>query len=457
MRRRNFLAGLAFLPFAGLLRDAEAATMTDVSNLDDLARAISTGSAKIRNYAIAQAAATQAQEIDIQAALAQQPPPPPSGGGTDLGWINVKAYGATGNGSTDDTAAVQAALNAIPQAVGGTVYFPVGRYRINGALTCAKHGVALRGAGGFSYNGQFASVLDFRGASGVGLDLNIGSGVGHAGPVVEYLNFLDGNNASAPFSAPRLTLLRIRNYTHWTVRNCLFRGGLIGLDLDRIGAGGDVAWALIEQSHFLGNKTGVRSNGGPYTMLGGDIQIGGGAEGVGIYDTGEASNNIIGIKTEGDGSTSGQVGMLLTGQGSCVLDCGFEMIGGAAIRVAKDPAHEFSGRFAQIIGCGFDGRNFSDSQLAVHISPNVQGVQLFANTYQGYNSVSQRVRDEGQFTTRIDQNVASHSQSFQMKVKAGKPADSDFVFPPGDGTLIADSTGKLWVRLAGVWKGVAVV
>lgn len=43
--------------------------------------------------------------------------------------INVKdsAYGALGDGVTDDTAAIQAAFNAVP-ANGGTVYFPSGTY-----------------------------------------------------------------------------------------------------------------------------------------------------------------------------------------------------------------------------------------------------------------------------------------------------------------------------------------
>lgn len=40
--------------------------MTDVSNLDDLANAIASSSAKIKNYAKAQAAASQSQEVDIQ-------------------------------------------------------------------------------------------------------------------------------------------------------------------------------------------------------------------------------------------------------------------------------------------------------------------------------------------------------------------------------------------------------
>ena len=56
----------------------------------------------------------------------------------DLGgsgdWYNVKSYGATGDGTTDDTTAVQAAIDAAITAGGGVVYFPRGVYAIGGAL-----------------------------------------------------------------------------------------------------------------------------------------------------------------------------------------------------------------------------------------------------------------------------------------------------------------------------------
>lgn len=42
--------------------------------------------------------------------------------------FNVRHYGATGDGSTDDTAAIQAALDAASAAGRGTVYFPAGTY-----------------------------------------------------------------------------------------------------------------------------------------------------------------------------------------------------------------------------------------------------------------------------------------------------------------------------------------
>lgn len=59
---------------------------------------------------------------------------------------NVKDYGATGNGSTDDTAAIQAALSAAQTAGMGMVYMPAGSYRISASLYVASK-TMLYGAG----------------------------------------------------------------------------------------------------------------------------------------------------------------------------------------------------------------------------------------------------------------------------------------------------------------------
>ena len=44
-------------------------------------------------------------------------------------FLNIKAYGAVGDGVTDDTAAIQAAINA-GATLGRTVYFPAGTYKV---------------------------------------------------------------------------------------------------------------------------------------------------------------------------------------------------------------------------------------------------------------------------------------------------------------------------------------
>ena len=59
--------------------------------------------------------------------------PAAAAGATDALATNVKdpAYGAVGDGQTDDTAAIQAAINATP--AGGVCFFPAGTYLVSSA------------------------------------------------------------------------------------------------------------------------------------------------------------------------------------------------------------------------------------------------------------------------------------------------------------------------------------
>ena len=56
---------------------------------------------------------------------------PPAGGSSYV--LNVKDYGAVGNGVADDTAAVQAAITAANTS-GGTIFFPIGTYKVISTL-----------------------------------------------------------------------------------------------------------------------------------------------------------------------------------------------------------------------------------------------------------------------------------------------------------------------------------
>ena len=65
-------------------------------------------------------------------------------GGSDQA-VNVKTFGAVGDGTTDDTAAIQSAINSLG-STGGKVFFPVGVYKLTSLLTM-KRGVTLVGSG----------------------------------------------------------------------------------------------------------------------------------------------------------------------------------------------------------------------------------------------------------------------------------------------------------------------
>ena len=68
-----------------------------------------------------------------------------AGPGT-AGIFNVLDYGAAGTGTTDDTAAIQAAITAAVAAGNSEVYLPGGTYKLSSAITVAFP-ITLRGAG----------------------------------------------------------------------------------------------------------------------------------------------------------------------------------------------------------------------------------------------------------------------------------------------------------------------
>ena len=66
--------------------------------------------------------------------------------------LNVKSHGAKGDGITNDTAAIQAAIDACAGAGGGIVWFPLGRYKTTRSLLVRTGAIALVGTG-------YASVI----------------------------------------------------------------------------------------------------------------------------------------------------------------------------------------------------------------------------------------------------------------------------------------------------------
>jgi Pectate lyase superfamily protein len=109
--------------------DAAIGTATAFSGLSDTPAAYSGAASKFVKV--------RADETGLEFAAA------PGGSGGLTGWTDVKAdHGAAGNGSTDDTSEIQAALNS----GASTVYFPVGTYKVSAELTVTP-GTRLIGCG----------------------------------------------------------------------------------------------------------------------------------------------------------------------------------------------------------------------------------------------------------------------------------------------------------------------
>jgi hypothetical protein len=76
--------------------------------------------------------------------------------------MDVKSYGAKGDGTTNDTAAIQATIDACAAAGGGIVWFPLGRYKTTSSLRVHSGGIALAGTGYVSIiapEGSFDTVV----------------------------------------------------------------------------------------------------------------------------------------------------------------------------------------------------------------------------------------------------------------------------------------------------------
>jgi hypothetical protein len=122
---------------------------------------------------------------------------------------NVMGYGAKGDGTTDDTAAIQEAIDVAEDAGGGLVYFPLGTYlalSIVGkpGVSYCGHGATLRKNGG----AVSTHILDLTGAVTTATEsLTVNASVGDTALTVA---------SSADFAAGDYVLVRDGTYAYST-------------------------------------------------------------------------------------------------------------------------------------------------------------------------------------------------------------------------------------------------
>jgi len=98
--------------------------------------------------------------------------------------VSVKDFGAVGNGTTDDTAAIQAAINAV--GANGEVVFPEGTYKTTSQLLVSSDRVHLVGAGSYATKILFAPT-----ANGTCLKISAGASIISQGSVKGFTFFSD--------------------------------------------------------------------------------------------------------------------------------------------------------------------------------------------------------------------------------------------------------------------------
>ena len=199
---------------------------------------------------------------------------PPSGSGV----INAKLapYNAVGDGITDDTQAISAALNAarVPNSAGKIVYLPPGTYRITDTLAFPDARITLMGAGrdttrikldgnlsAFQNQATPRAALSTRNSGGFSAnqfrvyvnDLSVEVGAGNPGAIGLLLHV---NNSGG--------------VNHVAIRSLdPDRLGFIGLDI----RGSDKGPGLVRNLQIVGFDTGVASAGTEYSMTFMDLSL----------------------------------------------------------------------------------------------------------------------------------------------------------------------------------------
>jgi hypothetical protein len=137
--------------------------------------------------------------------------------------VSVKDFGAVGDGVTDDTAAINAAVAALVTAGGGTLYFPEGTYIVSAPINLRSN-IVYQGHGWASIIKQKAAV------TGVNLLGEASPAAPHSNIIVRDLQ-LDGNRANANFPADdadgnaiRLNQVSFSRFENLYIHDSIFNG-----------------------------------------------------------------------------------------------------------------------------------------------------------------------------------------------------------------------------------------
>jgi hypothetical protein len=284
--------------------------------------------------------------------------------------VSVKDFGAVGDGVTDDTAAIQAAINSVQSLSGGHLYIPEGTYKLSSTLNMTPQNCVIEGSGQ-------NSVLNFAACtSGAGIAIN--------GPTVrfELCRFTVTNAFASGISLNYgATISSTNGVSRVNIHDIIINGsGLHGLemtntymakfyDIESINNAGD-------GFHLNGNHTSLSFN---RCWAGGDSAYpNGGNQGRGWFINGVIYSTFEACAADWNQETGWSI------YNTCAtnfLNCGSESNNKEGFFVGTGSTYRTGVNVPDIYGVSFNGCfGFNNSQATVNLFANLIGVQT-ANSY----------------------------------------------------------------------------
>lgn len=351
---------------------------------------------------------------------------------------NVMDYGAVGDGTTDDTVALQAAIDACTAFE--TLFFPTGVYKITATLTIPV-GLRLLGAGADNINYDSATTIHMTTANTTAISAT----VFEADITIENITILGAGGASSgrglySSSNTRLRSVRIADfydavyiddslgvppssafYNHiersWFVRNT--HAGLVLHTKTNN--------TSISESYFAAQAYGVLADGGAF--------------GLRIVNSSFEIHTSVAISIDGTGASQSTKGVYIAG-------CYFEQITGTPT------ADVLIGPTTRVYGVLIEGCFFIESAVTTlrHIDVNfATGVTIIGN-YIGNNAEAGAIR--GDATNTLDMAVINNYVPGTVSTPATtRLVDSTDVTPASVGVANAVGSSKYLARADHVHDG----
>lgn len=380
-------------------------------------------------------------------------------------WLNVKAYGAKGDGVVDDTAAIQAAIDAATTP-GQTVFFPytAAGYKITSLLNVTARPLMLIGESGFNKGTKITQATANLGVFNMtaladGSHLRhlylLGTGAQTTSRGIYSLKtanlydvrvegFYDGvyfDNGAFYSSVDNCMFylnanagLRLQGTYNTTLHNTrlhsnaygIYAAGFSGL---RVFAGA-VEQNTVQGLHLEGTSSAVLISGTYFESAVGnaDINVGstGAVSGVVIHGCLFIANTVASFWHINAGNVDHMT------------------VSGCDIRAAGAGGGSITSTATDLI---LMSNKIAGTVTATGVGTQVGGLVLgSANLY-----------NVGTDTIKSDDSLWL-VKGVRTFTKAGTPVDGDFPGSfVGDGILVVDTTAnKIWTRIGGVWKSVTV-